>query len=72
MNSGGSFRGCLAHFKMWERALTKEEIERIIKQENIEREGLCVEIVKDEGGRQAMNTCTKGSVKLGENVFGVG
>jgi len=66
------FHGCLAHFKIWERALTKEEIERIIKQENIEREGLCVEIVKDQGGSHVMNACTKESVKLGDGVVWVG
>jgi len=66
------FHGCLSHFKIWERVLTKEEIERIMKQEDIGREGLCVEIVKDNGGENAMNLCTKESVELGKGVFWVG
>jgi len=60
----------LSHFKIWERVLTKEEIEKIMKQEDIGREGLCVEIVKD--GNCVMNSLTKESVELGKGVVWVG
>jgi len=69
---GHKFCGCLAHFKIWERVLTEEEINIVAKLEDIGRDKLCVEIVPDKDRNRAVNACTNESAELGENVYWVG